>query len=73
MRRKREKKPVLIVRLAHRLGWRPGRVMSGVLEWIEVLAVAGLLVFLVMSFVTVRMHVPTENVAHKVRRSSIFS
>ena len=33
--------------------------MREVLEWIEVLIVAGGLAFLVMSYVTVRMHVPT--------------
>lgn len=58
-RRKKEKKPALILRLARRLGYNPGRVMSEVLEWIEVFVVAGLLAFLVISFITVRMSVPT--------------
>ncbi|RLE36258.1 signal peptidase I, partial [Candidatus Acetothermia bacterium] len=49
----------MILRLAWRLGYKPGRVMSEVLEWIEVLAVAGALAAIIMSFVTVRMHVPT--------------
>lgn len=56
---KKEKRPALIVRLAWRMGWKPGRVMREVLEWIEVLAVAGALAALIMTFVTVRMHVPT--------------
>jgi len=58
-RRKKEKKPAWILRLVWRLGWQPGRVMREVLEWIEVLVVAGALAALIMSFVTVRMHVPT--------------
>jgi len=71
--RKREKKPAVIVRLAHRLGYRPGNVMSEVLEWIEVLAIAGVLAVLVMSFVTVRMHVPTESMIPVIEpRDSFF-
>ena len=56
---KKQKKPAWILRLVWRLGWKPGRVMREVLEWIEVFAVAGVLAVLIMSFVTVRMHVPT--------------
>jgi signal peptidase I len=56
---KKERKPAMIVRLAWRLGWKPGRVMREVLEWIEVLVVAGALAAVIMIFVTVRMHVPT--------------
>ena len=56
---KKNKKPALILRLVRHFGWNPGRVMREVLEWIEVLIVAGGLAFLVMSYVTVRMHVPT--------------
>ncbi|MCD5416198.1 signal peptidase I [Candidatus Bipolaricaulota bacterium] len=58
-KRKKEKRPALILRLVRCCKWNPGRVASVILEWIETLAVAGLLAFLVMSFVTVRMHVPT--------------
>ena len=72
MRRNREKKTALIIRLAQRLGWHPGRVMGAVLEWIEVLAVAGLLAFLVMSFVTVRMHVPTGSMIPAIDPSDSF-
>jgi len=61
MRKKKEKKIALILRLVRHLGWNPGRVMREVLEWIEVLIVAGGLAFLVMSYVTVRMHVPTDS------------
>jgi signal peptidase I len=56
---KKQRKPAWILRLVWRLGWKPGRVMREVLEWIEVFAVAGALAALIMSFVTVRMHVPT--------------
>ncbi|MDD5263217.1 MAG: signal peptidase I [Candidatus Bipolaricaulis sp.] len=58
-RPKKERKPAVIVRWAWKMGWQPGRVMREVLEWIEVLVVAGALAALIMTFVTVRMHVPT--------------
>lgn len=58
-KRKKEKKPALILRLVRHYGWNPGRVMSEVLEWIEVIVVAGILAVLVMNFITVRMSVPT--------------
>ena len=58
-RKKKEKKPAWILRLVWHFGWKPGRVMREVLEWTEVLVVAGILAALIMSFVTVRMHVPT--------------
>jgi signal peptidase I len=58
-RKKKLKRPAWILRMVWRLGWKPGRVMREVLEWIEVFAVAGALAALIMSFVTVRMHVPT--------------
>ncbi len=56
---KKQKKPAWILRLVWRLGWKPRRVMREVLEWTEVLVVAAVLAVLIMSFVTVRMHVPT--------------
>lgn len=47
--------------------------MSEVLEWIEVLAIAGVLAVLIMSFVTVRMHVPTESMVPVIEpRDSFF-
>lgn len=60
-KQKKQKKPAVIIRLARKLGYHPGRVMSEVLEWIEVLAVAGALAAIIMSFITVRMHVPTDS------------
>jgi len=58
---KKPKKPAVIIRLVRRFGYDPGRVMTEVLEWIEVLAVAGALAAIIMSFITVRMHVPTDS------------
>ncbi len=57
--RRRERKAAAILRLVERLGWRPSRVAREVLEWAEVLLVAGALAAAIMMFVTVRMHVPT--------------
>ena len=63
MRRKpkKERKPAVIIRLAERWGYRPGRVMTEVLEWAEVIVVAVGLAALIMTTVTVRMHVPTDS------------
>lgn len=73
MSRDQEKKPAVILRVAKRLGYQPGTVMSEVLEWIEILAIAGILAVLVMSFVTVRMHVPTESMVPAIEpRDSFF-
>ncbi|UCF10758.1 MAG: signal peptidase I [Candidatus Bipolaricaulota bacterium] len=72
-RRRRERRPALIVRLVRRWGWNPGRVASEVLEWVEVLVVAGALAALVMTFVTVRMHVPTGSMIPTIDpRDSFF-
>ena len=60
-REKKEKRPALILRLVGAWGCHPGRVLSEALEWIEVLLVAGILAFLVITFITVRMHVPTQS------------
>jgi signal peptidase I len=71
--RDREKKPAVILRMVKRLGYQPGNVMSEVLEWMEILAIAGVLAVLVMSFVTVRMHVPTESMVPAIEpRDSFF-
>jgi signal peptidase I len=47
------------VRVVRGLGWEPRPVAREVLEWVEVLAVAAALAAIIMTFVTVRMHVPT--------------
>jgi len=47
--------------------------MSEVFEWVEVLAVAIVLAALVMTFITVRMHVPTESMVPAIEpRDSFF-
>lgn len=60
-RKKKEKRPAWILRLVRRFGYNPGRVSSEILEWVEVGVVALVLAFLVIIFVTVRMHVPTDS------------
>ncbi len=60
-RQKKEKKPAYILRVARHYGWKPGRAMSEVLEWAEVIVVAAGLAALIIGFVTVRMHVPTDS------------
>ena len=71
-RGKKEKKPAWIVRLAWRYGWKPGRIMREVLEWIEVLAVAGALAALIMTFITVRMTVPTGSMLPTIELGDSF-
>ena len=71
-KRKKAKKPAWILRLAHRLGYHPGRVVSEILEWVEVLAVAGVLAALIMTFVTVRMHVPTASMVPTIEIGDSF-
>lgn len=58
-RKKKKKRPAWLLRLAWHYGWKPGRVVREILEWTEVLVVAGGLAILIMTFITVRMHVPT--------------
>lgn len=60
-RERKEKKPAVILRIARHYGWNPGRGVSWALEWVEVLVVAAALALLVINFVTVRMHVPTDS------------
>lgn len=60
-KKKKPKRPAVILRIARRYGWNPGRVVSEILEWIEVIVVAGAMAVLIMTFITVRMHVPTDS------------
>ena len=60
-RKKKAKKPAYILRAVRHYGWHPGRVVSEILEWTEVIVVAVGLAVLIMSFITVRMHVPTDS------------
>ncbi len=67
------KKPAFIVRLVGRWGWQPGRVMQEVLGWIETLVVAAALAAIIMTFITVRMHVPTGSMIPTIElRDSFF-
>ncbi len=73
MPKTREKKPAVIVRLVGKLGWKPGRVMEEVLGWIETLVVAAALAAVIMTFITVRMHVPTGSMIPTIElRDSFF-
>jgi len=58
-KKKKQKKTARILRIVRYFGWKPGRVVSEILEWVEIFAVAGLLAVLVIVFITVRMSVPT--------------
>lgn len=60
-REKKAKKPAVILRIAKHYGWTPGRIVSEILEWAEVILVAGTMAVLIMTFITVRMHVPTDS------------
>lgn len=71
-RRKKEKKPALILRLAWHYGWHPGRIMREVLEWTEVIVVAVGLAVLIMTFITVRMHVPTGSMIPTIEIKDSF-
>ncbi|MFC2095630.1 signal peptidase I [Candidatus Bipolaricaulota bacterium] len=69
---KKKKRPAYLLRLAWRFGWKPGRVVSEILEWIEVLVVAGGLAVLIMTFITVRMHVPTGSMIPTINIGDSF-
>ncbi|MEA3356269.1 MAG: signal peptidase I [Candidatus Bipolaricaulota bacterium] len=70
--RKKEKKPAWILRLVNHYGWYPSRVTRVILEWIEIIAVAGLLAFLVIYFITVRMSVPTGSMIPSIELNDSF-
>lgn len=70
---KKEKRPTVIVRLVRTWGWNPGHVMQEVLGWVETLVVAAALAAVIMTFVTVRMHVPTGSMIPTIElRDSFF-
>ncbi len=70
--RKRKKRSALIVRAVRFLGWSPGRVAQSALEWAETLIVAGALAALIMTFVVVRMHVPTGSMIPTINPNDSF-
>ena len=59
-------------RLLNRIGIRTGAGVDWMLDWIQVLAVAALLAWLTMSYVVVRMRVPTGSMEPTIRTDSSF-
>jgi signal peptidase I len=69
---RRKEKTALILRIAERFGWKPGRIVKEILEWVEVLIVAGVLAILLMTFVVVRMTVPTGSMIPAIEPGDSF-
>lgn len=59
-------------RLLNRLGVSTNSTVNYILEWVDVLVVAGLLAWLIMSFVTVRMTVPTGSMKPTIQPGDSF-
>ncbi|MFP3953892.1 MAG: signal peptidase I [Candidatus Bipolaricaulota bacterium] len=68
---KNQKKPYS-ARLLNLIGIRTNRTADYVLEWVDVLAVAALFAWLIMSFVTVRMSVPTGSMKPTIEPKDSF-
>lgn len=62
----------LLARLLNRIGIRTGSGADTLLDWIQVLAVAALLAWLTMSYVVVRMRVPTGSMEPTIHTGSSF-
>jgi len=71
-RAKKTKRPAWVLRVAWHYGWKPGRVVREILEWAEVIVVAVGLAALIMTFVTVRMHVPTGSMIPSINIKDSF-
>ncbi len=71
-RRKKEPKPPWIVRLLRRRGVRLSPRGEWALGWLETLVFAGVAAFLIISFVTVRMSVPTGSMIPSVLPGDSF-
>ena len=71
-RKKKEKRPAYILRAAWHYGWKPGRVVSEILEWTEVIVVAVAMAAVIMTFITVRMHVPTGSMIPSIEIKDSF-
>jgi signal peptidase I len=66
------KKPYL-VRLLNNLGIRTGETTEWLLDWVQVLAIATLLAYLVLTFVLIRMSVPSGSMIPTVElKDSLF-
>ena len=59
-------------KLLNFLGISTGKTVDYILEWVDVLAVAALLAWLIMTFVTVRMSVPTSSMAPTIQPHDSF-
>ncbi len=71
-RKKKEKRPAYILRAAWHYGWKPGRVVREILEWTEVIVVAVAMAAVIMTFITVRMHVPTGSMIPSIEIKDSF-
>jgi len=71
-RRRKERKPPWIVRLLRRRGVRLSPRGEWALGWLETLVFAGVAAFLIISFVTVRMSVPTGSMIPAVLPGDSF-
>ena len=68
---KKGKKPYS-AKLLNFLGIKTNRTVDYLLEWVDVLAVAALLAWLIMTFVTVRMSVPTGSMKPTIQPHDSF-
>ncbi|MFP4588340.1 MAG: signal peptidase I [Candidatus Bipolaricaulota bacterium] len=71
-RDKSQKKRAYSARLLNRLGVGTNQTVDYILEWVDVLIVAGILAWLIMTFVTVRMTVPTGSMEPTIRPGDSF-
>ncbi len=71
-RRKREPKPAWIVRYLRRRGHKLSRRAEWALGWLETIVVAGGAAWLIISFVTVRMTVPTGSMIPTIMPGDSF-
>jgi signal peptidase I len=62
----------LLARLLRRLGIPVGPSAARALEWVQILAIAGLLAWVMISFVTVRMWVPTGSMEPTIMPGDSF-
>ncbi|MCR4404255.1 MAG: signal peptidase I [Candidatus Acetothermia bacterium] len=65
------RKPFL-ARLLNRIGVQTGETAEWALDWLQVIVVAGLLAYLVMTFVLVRMRVPTGSMIPTIEEGDSF-
>lgn len=61
-----------LARLLNRLGLKTGETAEWALDWLQVIVVAGLLAYLVMTFVLVRMSVPTGSMIPTIEEGDSF-